>query len=196
MPCHTPAVGTIPIGGPYPVVGCVMSRSVLGQPIFKRQRGPFGEASLLLGHLIDSASRLKPHIFHWRSFSTVAHIPFIYLCKTYGPQSEGFNRGVYHGVQQQQCGCREKRRQRFRRCGRRGKRHRGSHRQARDATAKTQAQAAGISLPGSAECASESSAAARAVRRHLVTQHGSAGRSRAPCGGRHFSLKGTSWPTI
>ncbi|XP_075740945.1 uncharacterized protein LOC119161971 [Rhipicephalus microplus] len=46
-----------------------MSRSVLGQPISKRQRGSFGEASLLLGHLIDSASRLKPHIFRWRSFS-------------------------------------------------------------------------------------------------------------------------------
>ncbi|XP_075730706.1 uncharacterized protein LOC119184550 [Rhipicephalus microplus] len=125
-----------------------MSRSVLGQPISKRQRGSFGEASLLLGHLIDSASRLKPHIFRWRSFTAVAHIPFIYLCRTYGPQSEGFNRGVYRGVQQQQCGCREKRRQRFRRCGRRGKRHRGSHRQARDATAKTQAQAAGHKLPG------------------------------------------------
>ncbi|KAH8035521.1 hypothetical protein HPB51_006277 [Rhipicephalus microplus] len=46
-----------PMGGPYPVVGCAMSRRVLGQPISKRQRGPFGEASLLLGHLIDSASR-------------------------------------------------------------------------------------------------------------------------------------------
>ncbi|KAL3198598.1 hypothetical protein MRX96_014414 [Rhipicephalus microplus] len=46
-----------PIGGHYPVVGCAMSRSVLGQPISKRQRGSFGEASLLLGHLIDSASR-------------------------------------------------------------------------------------------------------------------------------------------